>query len=93
MPVDSFVANDFGLFNMIGNVWEWTVDPFQSAHNFAINYCSPRRDVQVGQNIVTKGGAFLCAPSYCWRYRASARSPQEAYSSTSNLGFRCVDQC
>jgi formylglycine-generating enzyme required for sulfatase activity len=75
---------------MIGNVWEWTIDAFQNAHDPGVNCCTPSRTIEQGKNYVTKGGSFLCAPSYCRRYRASARSPQEAHSSTNNLGFRCV---
>ncbi len=87
--VDAHSASRFGLFNMIGNVWEWTTDSYTSAHNPDKKCCTPTRTMD-GQNITVKGGSFLCAPSYCRRYRASARSPQEARSSTNHLGFRCV---
>ena len=89
MPARAFQASRYGLYNMIGNVWEWTGDKFASSHALSGPCCSPGgpRD---GEMYVAKGGSFLCAPSYCRRYRASARSPQEARSSTSHLGFRCV---
>lgn len=89
MPARCFRASRYGLFNMIGNVWEWTSDKFVADHAQAGPCCSPAgpRD---GEHYVAKGGSFLCAPSYCRRYRASARSPQEARSSTSHLGFRCI---
>lgn len=89
MPVRSFDPNEYGLFNMIGNVWEWTSDKYSASHGAPSPCCLPKGPVE-GENYVVKGGSFLCAPSYCRRYRASARSPQEARSSTSHLGFRCV---
>jgi len=89
MPARSFEANGYGLFNMIGNVWEWTTDKFTTSHGQPSPCCFPNGPTD-GESFVVKGGSFLCAPSYCRRYRTSARSPQEARSSTSHLGFRCV---
>lgn len=89
VPADAFEPSRYGLFNMIGNVWEWTLDEFKAAHDPGKSCCTPARAVG-STNYVVKGGSFLCAPSYCKRYRASARSPQEARSSTNHLGFRCV---
>ncbi|MGR3290282.1 MAG: formylglycine-generating enzyme family protein [Paracoccaceae bacterium] len=89
VPVDAFEPSRYGLFNMIGNVWEWTTDSYTAAHDPDKSCCTPAR-VEGGRNFTVKGGSFLCAPSYCCRYRAAARSPQEARSSTSHLGFRCI---
>lgn len=88
-PVRSFRPGRYGIYNMIGNVWEWTGDKFRTSHVEAGPCCIPAgpRD---GEAYVVKGGSFLCAPSYCRRYRATARSPQEARSSASHLGFRCI---
>lgn len=89
--VDAFSPSRYGLFNMIGNVWEWTSDAYVAVHDPSKPCCSPAI-IEEGKNFVVKGGSFLCAPSYCKRYRATARSPQEARSSTNHLGFRCVSQ-
>lgn len=86
--VRSFQPNLAGLYNMIGNVWEWTCSPFQSARISAC--CTPRESIREGDLLTVKGGSHLCAPSYCRRYRSSARSPQESRTSTSHIGFRCV---
>ena len=79
-PVAEFAPNDFGLFNMIGNVWEWTVDPFDHSAQ-ARNENAPR---------ALKGGSFMCHASYCRRYRPAARIPAAPDSSSSNVSFRCA---
>jgi formylglycine-generating enzyme required for sulfatase activity len=82
-PVGSFGANGFGLHDMAGNVWEWTSTWFE-----------PRLDpsqphVRIPRRVV-KGGSFLCADSYCARYRPAARRPQMIDTGMSHVGFRCV---
>ena len=89
-PANAGIKSRYGLYNMIGNVWEWTADAFYSQHEPNKRCCTPSSGAVEGQLFVVKGGSFLCAPSYCRRYRASARSPQESRSSTNHLGFRCV---
>jgi formylglycine-generating enzyme required for sulfatase activity len=86
-PVGSFPANAFGLQDLIGNVWEWTSDPYVSP---AGSCCSPL-DTQdrIGRKVL-KGGSHLCAPNYCQRYRPAARYPQAIDTSTSHVGFRCI---
>jgi formylglycine-generating enzyme required for sulfatase activity len=90
-PVDAFPPNGYGLFDMVGNVWEWTAslydtvaDPSQQSccHSSAGNDSSTRMTV--------KGGSHLCAPNYCLRYRPSARQGETVDSSTCHIGFRCV---
>ena len=59
--VSAYDPNAHGLYNMIGNVWEWTIDAFQNAHDPGVNCCTPSRTIEPGKNYVTKGGSFLCA--------------------------------
>lgn len=87
-PAVSFKPNGYGLYNMVGNVWDWTADPFQKP--------SPRPAVkrQVPQKPevikLAKGGSFLCHKSYCYRYRIAARIGNSADSATTHMGFRVV---
>ena len=86
--VDTFHPNKFGLYNMVGNVWEWTQDWFTRFHDQEINVnpTGPEK----GNNKVIRGGSFLCHDSYCNRYRTSSRTSNSIDSSTSNMGFRIV---
>lgn len=95
MPVRSFAPNGYGIYNMIGNVWEWTADAFKTSHEVPgqKSCCSMRRPAtaaHVRPHLVMKGGSYLCAPSYCQRYRPAARTPQDASATTGHVGFRCV---
>jgi sulfatase modifying factor 1 len=91
-PVGSFPANGYGLFDMIGNVWEWTSSPYSSRHDLeAAACCAPSAHANPGEaRRVLKGGSHLCAPEYCLRYRPAARSPQSDDTSTTHIGFRCA---
>lgn len=92
-PVDSFTPNNFGLYNTIGNVWEWTND-FWSARWHTPESVETRRNPlgpqKISGNRVLKGGSFMCHESYCYRYRNSARTFNSPNTSTSHIGFRCV---
>ena len=83
-PVKTFAPNDFGLYQMSGNVWEWCADWFSPLHTAGEN--GPTNGVQK----VAKGGSFLCHASYCNRYRVAARIGNTPDSTTSHTGFRCV---
>jgi sulfatase modifying factor 1 len=94
-PVDAFPANGYGLFDMVGNVWEWTSSPFGAvgdqqgaAQPQSCCHTSAGDDRSVRR--VVKGGSHLCAPNYCLRYRPSARQGETVDSSTCHIGFRCV---
>ena len=91
-PVGSFPPNPYGLFDMIGNVWEWTAERFGS--HGAMSGCCGSDDCAVSVTSmpvhILKGGSFLCAPNYCRRYRPAARWPQPVDTSTNHVGFRCV---
>jgi sulfatase modifying factor 1 len=87
-PVDAFPPNGYGLFDMTGNVWEWTQDTFTASHNEK-PCCAPPPDERVPRRII-KGGSHLCAPNYCLRFRPAARQGEAIDTSTSHIGFRCV---
>jgi len=104
--VGSCEPNGFGLFDMAGNVWEWTTDWYSARHpEPADSPCCVPRDPLGGRRRdsldpaqpqfpvprrVIKGGSFLCADSYCMRYRPGARRPQMVDTGMSHIGLRCV---
>jgi len=88
-PVRSFSPNGYGLWQTVGNVWEWCADWYDPAYYER----SPRVDPtgpESGAGRLLRGGSFLCHDSYCNRYRNSARSSNTEDSSMSNAGFRTV---
>lgn len=90
--VGIFPPNDIGLYDMIGNVWEWTSTIYAEGHVTAscCGHNPPTDDPfeQGGQMMVLKGGSHLCAVNYCSRYRPTARIPQPSHFAASHIGFR-----
>lgn len=91
-PVRSFPANGYGLYEVVGNVWEWTADHWGTDHDqqpdggAIMNPTGP----EAGPQRVMRGGSYLCHKSYCNRYRVAARSRNDPNSGGGNNGFRCV---
>jgi formylglycine-generating enzyme required for sulfatase activity len=86
-PAQSFAPNEYGLYNMVGNVWEWTAEPFRvkSLKKSALLKMETMRGFKL-----LKGGSFMCHASYCYRYRIAARNGNTPDSATPHQGFRVV---
>lgn len=102
-PVGQFPPNGYGLFDMIGNVWEWTIDWYEARHPAAPccasfnpkggdreqSYDPQTPNIRIPRKVI-KGGSFLCAPNYCRRYRPAARMAQPVDTSTCHVGLRLI---
>ncbi len=92
-PVGCYAANSLGLYDLIGNVWEWTSSPYYISHDFAAKADFPEGfdpNQPTDAVAVIKGGSYLCAPNYCMRYRPEARQGQSKGLGTDHIGFRTV---
>jgi formylglycine-generating enzyme required for sulfatase activity len=104
-PVGSFPPNGYGLFDMIGNAWEWTTDWYADQHDVPPSCCSlvlrnprgasressidPAEPASIPRKVL-KGGSFACAENYCRRYRPAARMHHPIDTGTNHISFRCV---
>ena len=88
-PVKSFRPNGYGLFQTVGNVWEWCSDRFDPEAYRQAAPVDPTGPTEGGAHVM-RGGSYLCHESYCYRYRVAARSSNTPDSSSGNLGFRCA---
>ena len=92
-PVTAYRPNGYGLWNTVGNVWEWCADWFSptsyldSGASTSVDPRGPR----LGAARVMRGGSYLCHDSYCNRYRVAARSSSTPDSASANVGFRCAN--
>lgn len=103
-PAGSFPPNGYGLYDIIGNVWEWTCDFYQGHNKNSLSCCSEINpgggkaeesydpgspDIFIPRRVM-KGGSYLCAPNYCRRYRPAARMAQPVDTSTCHVGCRFI---
>ena len=97
-PVGSFPANGYGLYDITGNVWEWTGDWFGLRDDKNAHSVNPigigksfdsRKPTEIALHVI-KGGSYLCAPNYCSRYRPAARESESPDTGTTHIGFRLV---
>ena len=105
-PVTAYPPNDYGVHDLIGNVWEWTRDTVDADRPYdSLRACCPPQTpfgrhtagftgasdaARRARHKVIKGGSFLCAPNFCGCYRPAARHALPVDTTACNIGFRCI---
>lgn len=93
-PVRTYEPNLYGCYQMIGNVWEWCLNParinLSEFNSYTGKHFWKNYQIKDDQMYAIRGGSFLCHQSYCKRYRIAARNGNSGMSASNNLGFRCV---
>ena len=87
-PVTAYRPNGYGLYNVVGNVWEWCADGWATTHPAAESACADLTGTGHGSARVLRGGSYLCHDSYCNRYRVAARTGNSPDGTSGNTGFR-----
>ncbi len=93
-PARFYEPNGYGLYQVIGNVWEWCSNParipLEQFRSWDSHFFEQRFQQVDDAMYATRGGSFLCHESYCKRYRIAARNGNSGMSAANNLGFRCA---
>lgn len=88
-PADAFEANNFGLYNMVGNTWEWCND-WYSSNYYALSPAENPKGPEGGEYRVARGGSWFCSSGYCGAYNTHYRGASPPAQAFSNVGFRCA---
>lgn len=88
-PAASFEANAWSVYDMLGNVWEWTADWYDSSY-YAVSPIADPQGPATGENRVARGGSWFCSPNYCGAYSTHYRGASPPDHAFNNVGFRCA---